>query len=317
MKIIFAGTPDFAAFHLKTLLEGGIEIAAVFSQPDRPSGRGNRIAPTPVKTVAASWGIPVYQPEKLKNNAAALQVIKDLAPDLVIVVAYGQLIPDEFLAVPRIGTINVHGSVLPRWRGAAPIQRALWNGDSVTGITIMKVGTELDAGDIIVSRELPIENTDTSESLYLKLQTLGAETLLGVVPDIENLYENAVPQDSSLVTYAKKLTRDEGILNFAESSETLERHIRAYQPWPIASIVLAGTKIKVFRAESIKNQVSDEIPGTIIAASKEGLFIQTGSGILKITELQMPGKGRVAFSQLINSRKQFFAPGQILDYRQA
>lgn len=317
MKIIFAGTPDFAAFHLKTLLEGGIEIAAVFSQPDRPSGRGNHIAPTPVKATAASWGIPVYQPEKLKNNAAALQIIKDLAPDLAIVVAYGQLIPDEFLAVPRIGTINVHGSVLPRWRGAAPIQRALWNGDSTTGITIMKVGTELDAGDIIVSKEIPIENTDTSESLYLKLQTLGAETLLKVVPDIESLYANAVPQDSSLVTYAKKLTREEGILNFAENAETLERHIRAYQPWPIASIVLSGTKIKVFRAESIKNQGADGVPGTIIATSKEGLFIQTGSGILKITELQMPGKGRVSFSQLINSRKQFFAPGQILDYRQA
>ena len=194
---------------------------------------------------------------------------------------------------------------------------ALWNGDAVTGITIMKVGTELDAGDIIVSKELPIENTDTSESLYLKLQTLGAETLLGVIPDIENLYENAIPQDSSRVTYAKKLTREEGILNFAESAETLERHIRAYQPWPIASIVLSGTKIKVFRAESIKNQDADGVPGTIIAASKEGLFIQTGSGILKITELQMPGKGRVSFSQLINSRKQFFAPGQILDYRQA
>ena len=317
MKIIFAGTPDFAAFHLKTLLEGGIEIAAVFSQPDRPSGRGNHIAPTPVKAVAAARGIPVYQPEKLKNNAEALQIIKDLAPDLAIVVAYGQLIPDEFLAVPRIGTINVHGSVLPRWRGAAPIQRALWNGDSVTGITIMKVGTELDAGDIIVSKELPIENTDTSESLYLKLQSLGAETLLEVIPDIENLYENAIPQDSSQVTYAKKLTREEGILNFAESAETLERRIRAYQPWPIASIILAGTKIKVFRAESIENQDSAGAPGTITAASKEGLFIQTGSGILKITELQMPGKGRVSFSQLINSRKQFFAPGQILDYRQA
>lgn len=316
MRIVFAGTPDFAAFHLKTLILGGAEIVAVFSQPDRPSGRGHCIEPTPVRAVATEYGIPVYQPEKLRNNPDVIQKLNDLSPDLVIVVAYGQLIPDEFLAVPRIGTINVHGSLLPRWRGAAPIQRALWNGDKKTGITIMKVGTELDAGDILVTREIPIEDNDTSASLYTKLQKLGAETLLSVIPDIERLYENSIPQNSGLVTYAKKLTREEGILNFNESAEHLERYIRAYQPWPVASFSLSGTKIKIFHADCIGNENSDNaVPGTILSATRDGLCIQTGAGILRITELQLPGKNRVAFSQLINSKKQFFAPGQTVDNR--
>ena len=316
MRIVFAGTPDFAAYHLTALINWGAEIAAVFSQPDRPSGRGHGIEPTPVKTVAEKHGIPVYQPEKLRNNPEALQKIMELSPDLVIVVAYGQLIPDEFLATPRIGTINVHGSLLPRWRGAAPIQRAIWSGDQTTGITIMKVSTELDAGDILVSREIPIEKSDTSSSLYLKLQKLGADTLIHVLSDIERFYENSHPQNSSLVTYAKKLTKEEGLLNFDESAEQLERYIRAYQPWPVASISLSGTKIKLFNAEVIRTNNSDSaIPGTILSATRKGLDIQTGSGILRITELQLPGKNRVAFSQLINSRQQFFAPGQTVDYR--
>ncbi len=311
MNIIFAGTPDFAAAHLKAILDNKCNVVAVFSQPDRPVGRGHKIVATPVKQVAEEYGIPVFQPETLKNNDEALKIYKDLKTDLVIVVAYGQLIPDDFLKVPTIGTINVHGSLLPRWRGAAPIQRSIWAGDENTGISIMKVEHKLDSGDVLSQKIIPIANDDTSETLYDKLADIGCELLCSTVNNINELFDKAVPQDESKVTYAQKLTKDEASLDFSLKAEELERYIRAYQPWPTATFTIDGITMKIFRASVVKES-SKEAPGTIISATKSGLDISTGEGILRILEIQIPGKKRQKFSDVLNSKKDMFKVGYLI-----
>lgn len=316
MNIIFAGTPDFAATHLKKLIDNGNTIIAVYTQPDRPKGRGHQLACSPVKEIALEYNIPIYQPASFKNNDEAIQELKNLKADLMIVVAYGLLLPQVVIDAPRLGCINVHGSLLPKWRGAAPIQRSLWAGDNETGITIMKISLALDAGDIITKAILPISIDDTSESLYEKLAELGSKTLCTIIPNIETLLAHAEPQDESQVTYASKLTKEEALINFSLPADTLERYIRAYQPWPIAYFSLDGQSIKVYetQAVTIDSSISNMSPGTIISASKQGLDILAGNNsVLRILKMQIPGKKIMTVSDILNSRKDMFAVGRLLN----
>lgn len=312
MKIIFAGTPDFAAVHLQKLIDSKADICAVLTQPDRPKGRGHHPAPSPVKETALQAGIPVFQPEKLRGNTEAIQTIRDFNADLMIVVAYGLILPDEVIFAPRLGSVNVHGSILPRWRGAAPIQRSLWAGDPEAGVTIMKVAPELDSGDIIKIATLPITAEDTSLSLYEKLAVLGADTLCAMMPDMEELLRHSVPQDPELVTYAKKLSKEEAVLDFGLDAVTLERYVRTYIPWPLACFSLDGTVIKVHGAEVLREKTA-KAPGEIVAAGRDGLDIATANGILRIKTLQLPNKKAMSFADVFNSKKDMFRPGRIVN----
>ena len=312
MKIIFAGTPDFAAVHLQKLIDSKADICAVLTQPDRPKGRGHHPAPSPVKETALQAGIPVFQPEKLRGNTEAIQTIRDFNADLMIVVAYGLILPDEVIFAPRLGSVNVHGSILPRWRGAAPIQRSLWAGDPEAGVTIMKVAPELDSGDIIKIATLPITAEDTSLSLYEKLAVLGADTLCAMMPDMEELLRHSVPQDPELVTYAKKLSKEEAVLDFGLDAVTLERYVRTYIPWPLACFSLDGTVIKVHGAEVLREKTA-KAPGEIVAAGRDGLDIATADGILRIKTLQLPNKKAMSFADVFNSKKDMFKPGRIVN----
>lgn len=310
MKIIFAGTPDFAATHLKKLIdENAADICAVYTQPDRPKGRGHHHTPSPVKEIAQANGIPVFQPESLKNNTKEIERIKSFGADLLVVVAYGLILPDEFIYACRLGSINVHGSILPRWRGAAPIQRSLWAGDSQAGITIMKVAPALDSGDIIRIAAIDIHHDDTSMSLYERLAELGADTLCEMMPVMERALLMSVPQDPDEVTYAHKLTKEEAFIDFREPADVLERYVRAYIPWPVACFNLQKNIIKIHHAEVIDSDTDAE-PGTIVSADREGLDIATGKGLLRITELQLPNKKVMKFSEILNSRKDLFTPGE-------
>lgn len=312
MKILFAGTPDFAAVHLQKLIDCNADICAVLTQPDRPKGRGHHLAPSPVKETALKAGIPVYQPEKLRNNEDAIRIIQELGADLMIVVAYGLILPDEVIYAPRLGSINVHGSILPRWRGAAPIQRSMWAGDPDAGVTIMKVATELDSGDIIKIATLPITEEDTSLSLYEKLAVLGAETLCGMLDNMEEMISHAIPQNPELITYAKKLSKEEALLDFNLDASTLERYIRTYIPWPLAYFSLDENIIKVHKAQ-VLNEQTNKTPGEIVSAGKDGLDIATANGILRIKELQLPNKKAMGFADVYNSKKDMFKPGRMVN----
>lgn len=311
MRIIFAGTPDFAAHHLEELITNGIKIDTVYTQPDRPSGRGHKLTPSAVKTVALKYNIPVRQPETLKNNTDELYFIKKSCVDLIIVVAYGLIIPQSILDLPSIGCINVHGSLLPKWRGAAPIQRSIWNGDKTTGITIMKMVQKLDAGSIIVSKEIPIEPHDTSLSLYSKLEKIGSSLLLNLLPNINEKLLNASEQAEDQVTYAAKITKDEAKIDFSRPAEEIERHIRAFNPWPISYIEINNIKIKVFEAQIIECQKS-LCSGEIISVTSDGVDIATSKNILRIKTLQMPNKKVMSFKDFYNSKQNTFTIGTII-----
>jgi methionyl-tRNA formyltransferase len=315
MNIIFAGTPDFAATHLQSLLSNGHNIIAVYTQPDRPKGRGHQLCASPVKAIALEHNIPVYQPLSFKNNESAIQEIKDINADLMIVVAYGLLLPQEVINAPRLGCINVHGSLLPKWRGAAPIQRSLWAGDKETGITIMKIALALDAGDILTKASLQIDDDDTSESLYIKLAQLGSKTLCNILPNIAYLLANSQKQDENLVTYASKLSKEEALIDFTQPAHIIERYIRAYQPWPVAYFSIDGQNIKVYQAQAIANNTHSKNEfGEILSFTKSGLDIVTGdNSILRILKMQLPGKKIMNVTDIINSRKDMFASGKILN----
>jgi methionyl-tRNA formyltransferase len=310
MRIVFAGTPDFAAAHLKSLIDSGMNIVGVFTQPDRPKGRGHKLVASPVKEVALSHNLPIYQPLSFKKEPNALEELKALNADIMVVVAYGILLPLEVLNTPKYGCINVHGSLLPRWRGAAPIQRSLWSGDEYTGITIMKISLELDSGDMLLKKDLKISNEDTSETLYQKLIPLGCEGLNEVLNDIETFYNNAQKQDEASVTYAAKISKEEAFLDFNESVKTLDRHIRAYIPWPYAYFTVDNLYLKVHKATILSNkEINTQDIGTIVNASKDGLDIACKDGIIRFNILQLPGKKPLEFKDILNSKKDIFTIG--------
>lgn len=309
LKIIFAGTPDFAAHHLSVLLNSEHHIVAAFTQPDRPAGRGKKLVASPVKQLAESHDIEVFQPVSLQQKTEQ-QLIAGLDADIMVVVAYGLLLPQAVLDLPRLGCINVHGSILPQWRGAAPIQRALWAGDSQTGVTIMQMEKGLDTGDILATSTCPITASDTSATLYSKLADMGAISLLDVLEQLATNRACATKQDDSKASYAHKLSKEEARIDWHLPAEQIERCIRAFNPWPGSFFSVEGQMIKVWQASVVRHQ-SDE-PGTITHIDKSGISVATSDGLLKLEVLQPAGKKNMSCQDLLNSRQKWFTVGKCL-----
>nr|WP_269811649.1 methionyl-tRNA formyltransferase [Buttiauxella ferragutiae] len=310
MRIIFAGTPDFAARHLDALLSSQHQVVGVFTQPDRPAGRGKKLMPSPVKVLATEKNIPVFQPASLRP-AENQELVSSLNADVMVVVAYGLILPKAVLDMPRLGCINVHGSLLPRWRGAAPIQRSLWAGDAETGVTIMQMDVGLDTGDMLVKFSCPIEATDTSATLYDKLANLGPQGLLETLNQLATGLATPEVQSEELVTYAEKLSKEEARIDWSLSAAQLERCIRAFNPWPMSWLEIDGQPVKIWQA-SVINQLTDAAPGTIIETNKQGIQVATGEGILNLESLQPAGKKAMTAQDLLNSRSEWFKPGALL-----
>ena len=308
LKVIFAGTPDFAAKHLSALIESEHEVIAVYTQPDRPAGRGKKLTASPVKVLAEEYAIPVYQPQSLKA-AEPQEELASLNADLMVVVAYGLILPTAVLNAPKLGCINVHGSILPKWRGAAPIQRAIWAGDAETGVTIMQMDEGLDTGDMLHIATLPITPEDTSATLYEKLAELGPQALVEVVNEFDRY--TPTKQDDSQATYAKKLSKEEALINWADDAEQIARNIRAFNPWPVAWMQVEDQNVKIWSANVVPLN-KDVTPGTVINANKEGITIATGRDALCITSLQIPGKKALPASDVINARQTWFEVGRCL-----
>jgi len=308
LRIVFAGTPDFAAQHLDALIQSHHDVIAVYSQPDRPAGRGKKLKASEVKQLALTHDIPVYQPENFKSDEAKQQ-LADLDADIMIVVAYGLLLPKAVLETPKLGCINVHGSILPRWRGAAPIQRAIWAGDTETGVTIMQMDEGLDTGDMISIATCPIEAHDTSASLYSKLAELGPTALIDTLATIADGTANAEKQNDKLANYAKKLSKDEANIDWQMPAQQIERNIRAFNPWPICFTQMQGNTVKIYAAELVN---LDGNVGEVLAADKTGITVATGEGALKITQLQPQGKKPMSVQDFLNGRADWVTVGTIL-----
>ena len=314
MRIIFAGTPDFAATNLEALLTAGHEVIAVYTQPDRPAGRGRKLKPSAVKELALKHNIPVFQPLSLKD-AEAQQTLNELNADLMIVVAYGLLLPPVVLNMPRLGCINVHASLLPRWRGAAPIQRALLAGDAATGVTLMQMDAGLDTGAMLLKTHCPITSTDPSASLHDKLAEQGGAALLELLPLLAKGEITAEAQDEAEATYAAKLTKEEAQLNWQLSAEELDRAVRGYNPWPVAWFKDGEEVIRVWQAEA--GSAPDALPenstkpGTLVEVTKDAVVIACGQGYLKITRLQLAGRPQMQVSDLLNGNPDRFTAQQV------
>ncbi len=311
LKIIFAGTPDFAAKHLAALLGTQHQIVGVLTRHDKPAGRGKKLTPSPVKVLAQEHDIPVFQPISLRG-AENQQWLKDRNADLMIVVAYGLILPQAVLDIPRLGCLNVHGSLLPRWRGAAPIQRSIWAGDAETGVTIMQMDAGLDTGDMLYKAVCPITPNDTSATLYEKLAITGPEALIHTVNMLSTGQCTPEKQNDALANYAEKLSKEEARIDWQQDATHIERCIRAFNPWPMSYFMVQEQLIKVWQAEVIED-LQGKQPGTIIRADKNGICIATGNGVLNITQLQPPGKKAMSAQDILNSRREWFTPEQILD----
>ena len=307
LRIVFAGTPDFAARHLAALLSSEHEVIAVYTQPDRPAGRGKKLTASPVKTIALEHDIPVYQPENFKSDEAK-QELADLNADIMVVVAYGLLLPQVVLDTPKLGCINVHGSILPRWRGAAPIQRSIWAGDAETGVTIMQMDIGLDTGDMLKIATLPIEASDTRASMYEKLAGLGPDALIDCLADIAAGKAEPVKQDDELANYAKKLSKEEARIDWNDDAAHIERCVRAFNPWPMSHFEAAENSIKVWQSR-VEEQIIDKPAGTIVQADKTGIYVVTGNGVLVLEQLQVPGKKAMSVQDILNSRASWFEVG--------
>lgn len=301
MRIVFAGTPEFAVSSLRAAARHH-EVVAVYTQPDRPAGRGRGLAPSPVKLEAVARGIPVYQPETLKD-AAAQQQLRDLQPDLMVVVAYGLILPKAVLAMPTHGCWNVHASLLPRWRGAAPIQRAIQAGDATTGVCLMQMEAGLDTGPVLLHQELPIADTATGGDLHDALAALGAQVLsdgLGLLR--AGIKPIPRPQPAEGVTYAHKLDKAEAKLDWAQDAQALARTVRAFNPWPIAEAQLAGERVRIHGAVAL-DLAHGQAAGTVLAAGREGIDIACGQGALRLRVLQREGGKAITAADYLNARR--------------
>jgi len=311
VRLVFAGTPDFAATALKALLETDHEVVGVYSQPDRPSGRGRKLTPSPVKQVALDAGIPVFQPQTLKTPEAREQLTA-LNADVMVVAAYGLILPRAILDIPRHGCLNIHASLLPRWRGAAPIQRAIAAGDRQTGITIMQMDAGLDTGDMLLKLTTPITESDTGGSLHDRLADLGGDAIIDALAGIIEGTLRPTPQDDAQACYASKLSKEEGQIDWTEDATAINRKIRAFNPWPGTYTDAGDLRIRLHESEVI-DITSDRHPGTVVARSREGIDIACGLDVLRITRLQLPGSRAQSVNDLINGGKDILMPGQELD----
>ena len=314
LNIIFAGTPDFAAQHLQAILNSQHNVIAVYTQPDKPAGRGKKLQASSVKQLAEQNNIPIYQPKSLRKEEAQFE-LKALNADVMVVVAYGLILPKAVLDAPRLGCLNVHGSILPRWRGAAPIQRSIWAGDAQTGVTIMQMDEGLDTGDMLHKVYCDILPTETSTSLYNKLAELAPSALIDVLDNLENGKFIAEKQDDSQSNYAEKLSKEEAQLDWSLSAMQLERNIRAFNPWPIAYFSTEdkdgnAQTLKVYQAEVFPHQ--DKPAGTILSADKNGIQIATVDGVLNLLQLQPAGKKPMSAQDLLNGRAEWFTIGKML-----
>ena len=293
MKTVYMGTPDFAVPPLKALVEAGYEVAAVVTQPDKPKGRGKTLMPTPVKEEALMHEIPVYQPQKIRNNQEFLDTLKEIQPDIIIVAAFGQIIPKEVLELPKYGCINIHASLLPKYRGAAPIQQAVIDGEKESGVTIMQMGTGLDTGDMISRIVVPLVKDETGGSLFDKLAQAGAELLVQTLPSIfDGTATREKQPEESPTPYAAMISKKMGLLDFSKNAEELERLVRGLDPWPSAFTFINGKTLKVWKSSVLEKQ-AQEAPGTVIAADKGGIQVACGQKVLVLHEVQLEGKKRM------------------------
>jgi len=308
MKIVFAGTPDFSVAALAALVNSPHQLVAVYTQPDRPAGRGRQLTGSPVKQYAIQHNLPIEQPVGLRD-AHSQAILTSYGADLMVVVAYGLILPEAVLQAPTLGCINIHASLLPRWRGAAPIQRAILAGDAETGVTIMQMDKGLDTGAMLYSVKTPISPNDTASTLHDRLATLGADALLQTLSQIQAGSVQAQAQQDELSCYADKLNKAEAQLDWRRSAVALERQVRAFNPWPVAETQWQGKRLRVWQAHALNSEAARLIigqatavePGSVIAEQREGLDVITGDGILRLTQLQLPGKKALPVKDLINS----------------
>lgn len=298
MRIVYMGTPDFAAVSLKKLIDEQFNVVGVFTQPDKPKGRGMKLAPCETKMVAVEHGLPVYQPEKLRDGTA-LEILKELQPDILVVVAYGRLLPNEILELPKYGAINVHGSLLPKYRGSAPIQRAVLSGDKLTGVSTMYLAEEMDAGDVIYTAETEIGEFETSAQLFDRLADMGADLLVKTLLDIENGTAPRTPQNHEEATFAPPLQKTECPINWDQTPRQIIKHIYGMQTWPVATAVIDRGEFKIYAAAYTENRTK-KAPGEIVSAGKQGIEIACADGeTVMITELQAAGKKRMKASDYL------------------
>lgn len=304
LKVIFAGTPEFAAEHLRAVLGSDHKVIAVYTRPDQPAGRGRKLTPSPVKVVAEAAGIPVLQPATLRNSDAQAE-LAGLNADLMIVVAYGLILPQAVLDAPRLGCINVHASLLPRWRGAAPIHRALLAGDAETGVTIMQMNAGLDTGDMLLKAKCPIAPDMTSEGLHDALIECGKPALIDTLTSLEAGTATAEPQNDVQATYAEKLSKAEGEINWSGSADHIDRQIRGLTPWPGAYTHWQGQTLRIHQARA-GDQAASKPAGTIQQLNASDMVIACGQGTLVVERLQMPGKKAMATADVLNARRAAF-----------
>lgn len=308
LRIVFAGTPDFAASSLAALLTSAHQVVGVYTQPDRPAGRGRKLAASPVKQLAEQHDIPVFQPLSLKNHTEQ-EILKSLNADLMVVVAYGLILPPLVLSIPKLGCINVHASLLPRWRGAAPIQRAVLAGDKESGVTIMQMDAGLDTGDMLLKKSCPINKDDTGSSLHDRLAELGAECLLETLTNLLALQQQATPQSHNEANYAHKLDKAQAQVDWQQSAPEIERLVRAFNSWPVAYSELDETRVRIWQATAHDQQPNAE-PGTIITSSPEGVVIACGEGVLKLETVQLPGAKALPIASVLNAKQDLFRTGK-------
>lgn len=306
LKLVFAGTPEFAAVALQALLASPHRVVAVYTQPDRPAGRGRQLKPSAVKALALQHGIAIEQPVSLKT-AEAVNTLARYQADLMIVAAYGLILPPAVLATPRLGCLNIHASLLPRWRGAAPIQRAILAGDSHTGITIMQMDAGLDTGAMLLSKPLPIVAGMNAAQLHDQLAKLGASALLECIELLQHQHLLPQPQDDSQATYAKKLDKDEAWINWAQTASSLDRQIRAFNPWPVAQTKLAEQIIRIWQATPVAHSGA---AGTILQTDKNGIIVACGEAALSLQRCQLPGGKPLGVAAILNGHAALFAPGK-------
>ena len=300
MKIIFAGTPEFAVPCLQMLLDSGHEICAVYTQPDRPAGRGRKLQPGPVKELALTAGVPVFQPLTMKTSED-LQQISAFNADLMVVVAYGMILTQAVLDVPKLGCINVHASLLPRWRGAAPIQRSLMAGDQKTGVTIMQIVRKLDAGDMLHKEEYVIEASDTASDLHDKLAALGAIGLTKVLAQIQAGTVRPEAQDEALATYAEKLEKSEAVIDWTQAATDLARKVRGLNAWPVAQTLYRGNVLRIWQAVAADNDLSPPMEPGVVRCVDKHMEVATGNGFLRLLEVQLPGGKRMPVQAFLSA----------------